>query len=86
MTHLDAEECWTQICNALREVPGLPGPSGEAPTDKFITQFMTGRMRREYVLLYVFAVDCFQLYALSLSGTSVTKLSMKHLQLLPRAF
>ena len=44
----DAEECWSQILQALKEVPGLPGPSGsDAPSKKFIEQFVGGEMRRE---------------------------------------
>ncbi|THH14376.1 hypothetical protein EW146_g5944 [Bondarzewia mesenterica] len=43
----DAEECWSQITNALKSVPGLPGPSGSAPTQSFVEQYMTGIMRRE---------------------------------------
>ncbi|PCH43146.1 cysteine proteinase [Wolfiporia cocos MD-104 SS10] len=42
----DAEECWSQLTNALKEVPGLPGPSGAA-SKKFIDQYMAGEMRRE---------------------------------------
>ncbi|KAA1474156.1 cysteine proteinase [Dentipellis sp. KUC8613] len=42
----DAEECWTQVTNALKDVPGLPTPSGSEPGN-FVQQFMTGRMRRE---------------------------------------
>ncbi|THG95150.1 hypothetical protein EW026_g6448 [Hermanssonia centrifuga] len=45
----DAEECWTQMTNALKDVPGLPGPSGSGPaaSKKFIEQYMSGEMRRE---------------------------------------
>ncbi|KAI0742901.1 cysteine proteinase [Daedaleopsis nitida] len=43
----DAEECWVQMTNALREVPGLPGPSSEAsPNAKFVEQYMTGELRQ----------------------------------------
>ncbi|KZT00260.1 cysteine proteinase [Laetiporus sulphureus 93-53] len=44
----DAEECWVQLTNALKEVPGLPGPSSEGTISKtFVDQYMTGEMRRE---------------------------------------
>ncbi|KAI0920598.1 hypothetical protein AcV5_010293 [Taiwanofungus camphoratus] len=44
----DAEECWVQMTNALKEVPGLPGPSSDQSTaKKFVDQYMTGEMRRE---------------------------------------
>jgi hypothetical protein len=51
---IDAEECFSQIVNSLRELPGLPGPSteteGTAPpvmSKKFIEQYMMGEIRRE---------------------------------------
>ncbi|KAJ3487917.1 hypothetical protein NLI96_g3205 [Meripilus lineatus] len=43
----DAEECWVQMTNSLKDVPGLPGPSGSAPTKNFVEQYMTGELRRE---------------------------------------
>ncbi|OBZ74933.1 Ubiquitin carboxyl-terminal hydrolase 6 [Grifola frondosa] len=44
----DAEECWVQLTNALKEVPGVPGPSSESsPSKKFVEQFLSGEMRRE---------------------------------------
>ncbi|KAJ3559695.1 hypothetical protein NM688_g182 [Phlebia brevispora] len=45
----DAEECWTQMTNALKEVPGLPDPSGSSSgrSKKFVEQYMMGEMRRE---------------------------------------
>lgn len=45
----DAEECWVQMTNALKDVPGLPGPSGSsgASSKKFVEQFLMGEMRRE---------------------------------------
>ncbi|KAI0791020.1 cysteine proteinase [Abortiporus biennis] len=42
----DAEECWIQLVNSLKEVPGLPGPSGSSSGKKFVEQYMTGEMRR----------------------------------------
>ncbi|OSD06674.1 cysteine proteinase [Trametes coccinea BRFM310] len=42
----DAEECWVQLTNSLKEVPGLPGPSGSNASQKFVDQFMTGELRR----------------------------------------
>ncbi|KII90142.1 hypothetical protein PLICRDRAFT_159510 [Plicaturopsis crispa FD-325 SS-3] len=41
----DAEECWGQMTNALKEVDGIPGPSSAGK--KFVEQFMMGEMRRE---------------------------------------
>ncbi|KAI0697801.1 cysteine proteinase [Cytidiella melzeri] len=45
----DAEECWVQMTNALRDVPGLPGQSsGSSSSSKtFVDQYMTAQMRRE---------------------------------------
>ncbi|KAK7688677.1 hypothetical protein QCA50_008215 [Cerrena zonata] len=44
----DAEECWSQILQALKEVPGLPGPSSSGSSSKsFIEQYVGGEMRRE---------------------------------------
>ncbi|OSX58024.1 hypothetical protein POSPLADRAFT_1061110 [Postia placenta MAD-698-R-SB12] len=44
----DAEECWIQLTNSLKEVPGLPVSSSEASVSKkFIDQYLTGEMRRE---------------------------------------
>ncbi|EPS98924.1 hypothetical protein FOMPIDRAFT_1024471 [Fomitopsis schrenkii] len=44
----DAEECWVQLTNALRDV-SIPGPSTEGATlpRKFVDQYMTGEIRRE---------------------------------------
>lgn len=42
---VDAEECWVQVTNALKDVPGLPGPSSETPAKKFVEQYMMGEMR-----------------------------------------
>ena len=39
-----------QLLGSLRELPGLPGPSGSDPSGKFVEQYLTGEMRREYVL------------------------------------
>ena len=47
---VDAEECWVQLTNSLKDVPGLPGPSSESSaTGKFVEQYMTGELRRVYV-------------------------------------
>ena len=45
---IDAEECWIQLTDALRDV-SIPGPSTEGSTlpRKFVDQYMTGEMRRE---------------------------------------
>ncbi|GBE86944.1 Ubiquitin carboxyl-terminal hydrolase 6 [Sparassis crispa] len=42
----DAEECWTQLTQSLRDVPGITGPSSSAAA-KFVDQFMTVEMVRE---------------------------------------
>lgn len=43
----DAEECWTQMINALKDVPGID-PLGESVASKrIVDQFMVGEMRRE---------------------------------------
>lgn len=45
---VDAEECWSQILQALKEIPGLPGPSSSGSSSKsFIEQYVGGEMRRE---------------------------------------
>lgn len=48
MRTVDAEECWVQLTNALRDV-SIPGPSTEGATlpRKFVDQYMTGEIRRE---------------------------------------
>ncbi|TCD68576.1 deubiquitinating enzyme [Steccherinum ochraceum] len=43
----DAEECWVQLLGSLRDVPGLPGPSGSGASKRFIEQYLTGEVRRE---------------------------------------
>ncbi|KAI6037941.1 hypothetical protein EDC04DRAFT_3026642 [Pisolithus marmoratus] len=43
----DADECWTQITNALKEVPGIDGSGASVSGKKFVDQFMSGEMRRE---------------------------------------
>jgi ubiquitin carboxyl-terminal hydrolase 14 len=50
----DAEECWTQMMNALKDVRGLPSPNASSDasavassTKNFVDQYMTGEMRRE---------------------------------------
>lgn len=45
----DAEECYVQILNALRALPA-PEQGEGAPRGQFIERYMTGEMRREYVL------------------------------------
>lgn len=45
--HLDAEECWTQIVNQLKGVPGITPPDASTSGKKFVDQFMMGEMRRE---------------------------------------
>ncbi|KAI0689726.1 cysteine proteinase [Cerioporus squamosus] len=40
----DAEECWVQLTNALKEVPGPS--SGSSASAKFVDQYMTGVLRR----------------------------------------
>jgi ubiquitin carboxyl-terminal hydrolase 14 len=53
----DAEECWTAITNALKDVPGLEGKESEGASNqvqaegagrkKFVEQFLMAEMRRE---------------------------------------
>ncbi|KAG6377843.1 hypothetical protein JVT61DRAFT_14624 [Boletus reticuloceps] len=43
----DAEECWTQIVNALKDVPGIDPLGASVSGKKFVDQFMVGEMRRE---------------------------------------
>ena len=41
-----------QLTNALKEVPGLPGPSSEATNSKFVEQYMTGELRQVCVFVH----------------------------------
>ncbi|KDQ55955.1 hypothetical protein JAAARDRAFT_36745 [Jaapia argillacea MUCL 33604] len=41
----DAEECWTAVTNALKEVPGV-SPTGGPAAKKFVEQYMMGEMQR----------------------------------------
>ena len=44
---IDAEECWVQMTNALKEVPGLAGPSSSSSSGaKFVDQYLTGELKR----------------------------------------
>lgn len=43
----DAEECWTAIQSALKDVPGLKQASEERPSANFIEQYMGVEIRRE---------------------------------------
>jgi hypothetical protein len=52
----DAEECYSQLVNSLRDVEGLPG-SATSSSKKFIEQYMMGQMRRESVSL-IFITSC----------------------------
>jgi len=42
----DAEECWTQVTNRLRDVPGATTFGTSSPRTKFVDQYMTGTMVR----------------------------------------
>ncbi|KAM5537454.1 hypothetical protein V8D89_008973 [Ganoderma adspersum] len=42
----DAEECWVQMTNSLKDVPGLSSPDSSAATGKFVEQYMTGEIRQ----------------------------------------
>ena len=75
---LDAEECWVQMLGSLRDLPGLPGPSGSGPTGKFVEQYLTGEMRREYVL---FEPDHLNVLFTRDAGLNV----MKHLKSHPQS-
>ncbi|GJJ09334.1 hypothetical protein Clacol_003556 [Clathrus columnatus] len=43
----DAEECWTQIMNALSVLPGTEAPNS-SNQKKFVEQFITGEMTSEF--------------------------------------
>lgn len=44
----DAEECWTQLANGLKEVPGIDATGNTvAGGRRFVDQFMMAEMRRE---------------------------------------
>ncbi|KAF9221830.1 cysteine proteinase [Gyrodon lividus] len=43
----DAEECWSQMINALREVPAINASGSSIAGKKFVDQFLMGEMRRE---------------------------------------
>jgi ubiquitin carboxyl-terminal hydrolase 14 len=47
----DAEECWGKITEALKDIPLEAG--SETSSKKFVEAYMTGQMRREYVLVYI---------------------------------
>ncbi|KAI0277826.1 cysteine proteinase [Russula aff. rugulosa BPL654] len=42
----DAEECWTQLTNHLRDVPGVSIPGTNSSRSAFIDQYMTGTLVR----------------------------------------
>lgn len=44
----DAEECYSQIINSLREVPGIPSvtPSASNTTKSFVEQYLMGETQR----------------------------------------
>lgn len=44
---LDAEECWTQMTNALKDVPGIDPSGASVASKRFVDQFLAGEMRRE---------------------------------------
>ncbi|KAG9310870.1 hypothetical protein JVU11DRAFT_8725 [Chiua virens] len=43
----DAEECWIQMTNALKEVPGIDVSGASVAGKKFVDQFLMGEIRRE---------------------------------------
>ncbi|KAI0052457.1 cysteine proteinase [Auriscalpium vulgare] len=44
----DAEECWTQLTNRLKDLPGFPNRDGGAPPrSKFVDQYLSGTIIRE---------------------------------------
>ncbi|KIK95193.1 hypothetical protein PAXRUDRAFT_779329 [Paxillus rubicundulus Ve08.2h10] len=43
----DAEECWSQMTNALKEVPAIDASGSSIAGKKFVDQFLAGEMRRE---------------------------------------
>ncbi|PFH46501.1 hypothetical protein AMATHDRAFT_7737 [Amanita thiersii Skay4041] len=42
----DAEECYSQIINSLRPIPGIPSTKPVASTKSFVEQYLMGEMRR----------------------------------------
>jgi ubiquitin carboxyl-terminal hydrolase 14 len=45
---IDAEECWTQMANALKEVPGIDASGNTVASGRrFVDQFMMAEIRRE---------------------------------------
>jgi hypothetical protein len=44
--NLDAEECWMQIIDSLKDVPMSP-EGGSAARMKFVRQYMTAEIRKE---------------------------------------
>ena len=47
-TGADAEECYNQIINSLRQVPGIPSasPSAGDTTKSFVEQYLMGEIQR----------------------------------------
>ncbi|KAF9235909.1 hypothetical protein BU15DRAFT_77515 [Melanogaster broomeanus] len=43
----DAEECWSQMTNSLKDVPGIDVSGSSVAGKKFVDQFLTGEIRRE---------------------------------------
>lgn len=46
-TFTDAAECWSEIFNALRALPGTPSPSDASTNKPFVEQYMMCEMRQE---------------------------------------
>ena len=44
---LDAAECWSEISNALKALPGGPSPSNAASDKRFVEQYMMCELRQE---------------------------------------
>lgn len=47
MSIIDAEECWIQIINGLKDVPGIDASGESVAGTKVVDQFLVGEMRRE---------------------------------------
>jgi hypothetical protein len=52
----DADECWTEIVNAMRQLPGTPDESAspstsgtQSPPKNFVEQSMGAELTTEYV-------------------------------------
>ncbi|KAI0255580.1 cysteine proteinase [Lactifluus subvellereus] len=54
----DAEECWTQLTNRLRDIPAVSIQGASSSRTKFIDQYMTGTLVRTCVTLSLQYLIC----------------------------